>query len=424
MKRVLISLLGRGRLAESHNASSRPRYQRTTYEFPNGLRQSASFFGAAAFRAASKWGKPYDRWIILGTSGSSWAELSDELTTGDDDLLTELSDWDHRIQAASDLNAVQQPDLDAGTPHLRQALQAEGLSLKLIPYGRDSKEQNAIVRAAIEELEPEDRVTFAITHALRHFSTMLAFGLTGLRWFNGVTVENVIYGMLDQTNDGVTPVVDLTVCAELAEHAAAGASYRLTGRHEALDGVLPQVDEDLKRLTFLESLNHVKQAQNVAQRLHSKLHPDRLTDELASLPFGPHAAELARESMKWAVSGSNLQRMVERARFLRESRQTLTSVLVYYEAVLSIGEKVFQGQWKKTPNDRNAQKFDASCSLLKDIDGDVKALWMLRSLRNSMFHMLDTRTLRREIQQAYQSDSEMRKLLDRIDVAIEKLLSG
>lgn len=128
---TLVSFLGRGR------DNSQTGYRVATYQFPDKSKEPTAYFGLALARYLAP-----DRLVLLGTAGSMWDVLVENLPGigGEDDALRlELMD-------AVAAHRVNQPLLDSVAPLVERAL-GRPVQLLCIPFGRDDAEQRAILDA-------------------------------------------------------------------------------------------------------------------------------------------------------------------------------------------------------------------------------------------------------------------------------------
>ncbi len=425
MASVLISLIGKGR--NDPNSPSRAGYQTATYQFDDGQTHATSFFGLAAWNYLRGQNPPTDRWVIMGTPASAWASLADVVDLPDqDEALGHLLSWSDRLRALADRNAVTQADL-AAFPHIQSGQPlADHLTLVLLPDGETRADHAQLVTTLINHLHPGDRLTFDITHGYRHLPVLLTFAATSLRFLMDITVERVLYGKFegafkDDRGESITPVVDLTLCAEMAEQAAAFTTFHLTGHHEALAPMFPGAQDSLRRLSFFESINFVTDAKKLANDVTKVLH-DRQPERTHDAPLLESIAQELAKATRWATQGKLPQRMLERARFLRAHGQNLAAVMLYFEAVQKQGEALIsKAELEATDfKERGKLRFaQAQRSMSKSVKDGLKDL---RDLRNLLFHV--ARPSKKDLQQAMHDPAAFDALLDHIDAAVEAVVGG
>jgi CRISPR-associated Csx2 family protein len=193
MTHYLVGFLGRASL-DPHTG-----YRRASYQFQDGRRvDDVTYFGIALKRYV----KP-DAMVVLGTSGSMW-DVFIEAFAEDDSLEAERLALIDKAASA----AVSPADLKP----LRALVEAGlGLPVKLgvIPYGRDTEEQVAILRQLLDAVDGADRVTLDLTHGFRHLPMLGLLCALFLEQVRGIQVEAIYYGALEMTEEGVTPVLRL-----------------------------------------------------------------------------------------------------------------------------------------------------------------------------------------------------------------------
>lgn len=128
---TLVSFLGRGR------DNPQTGYRQVTYRFPDGRTDATAYFGLALARHLAP-----DRLVLLGTAGSMWDVLVENLPgIGDEDEALRLA-----LMEAVAAQRVDQPLLDQLAPLVERAL-GRPVQLLCIPFGRDDAEQRAILDA-------------------------------------------------------------------------------------------------------------------------------------------------------------------------------------------------------------------------------------------------------------------------------------
>ena len=124
MSQTYVTFLGRGR----ENGSTG--YRTATYKFPDSSLKETAFFGLALAEYIKP--KP-DRVVILGTSGSQWGVLVENLVKTEEEEDARLA-----LLYAETLQAVTQDMLD---PLVDLMCKAVGVPVvpRLIPFGQDEK---------------------------------------------------------------------------------------------------------------------------------------------------------------------------------------------------------------------------------------------------------------------------------------------
>lgn len=208
---TLVSFLGKGR------DNPQTGYRQATYRFPDGSTETTAYFGLALTRHLAP-----DRLVLLGTAGSMWDVLVENLPGigGEDDALRLA------LMDAVAAQRVDQPLLDRVAPLVERAL-GRPVQLLCIPFGRDAAEQCAILDA-IAQAAPNGQVSLDLTHGFRHLpmlGLLSAFVLDGL----GRQVAGLYYGALDMSADGIAPVLRLDGLIAVQRWVDALASFEASG---------------------------------------------------------------------------------------------------------------------------------------------------------------------------------------------------
>lgn len=249
MRHTLVTFLGRGR-----DTTETP-YRLASYRFPDGGIKQTAFFGLALAEQL----KP-DAVVILGTSGSQWGALVEHVAAqGDEDARIALLD-------AETGSAVDQCLLDRVTPLMREQLGCDVVP-RLIPRGESLDEQYAILDT-IAAVAPGGAVSFDLTHGFRHLAMVGFLSAFMLEHLRNLKVEELWYGALDMTRDGVTPALKLDGLVRVRRWVAALERYDATGdlgvfeRLLIADGVPPDKAKCLADASFYERILNVPAAAN------------------------------------------------------------------------------------------------------------------------------------------------------------------
>jgi len=252
---TLVTFLGKAR------DNPQTGYRTANYRFPDGLHTTA-FFGLELARFL----KP-DRVVMLGTTGSQWDLLAENLNpAGEDDEKVKL------LTQAVNEGTLDQMLLDGLAPLLTRAVGSEVIPC-LIPYGADLAEQMAILEA-IARAVPRGEVSFDVTHGLRHLGMVGFLSAFMLERINKLDVKGLWYGALDMTADGVTPVLRLDGLSAVQAWIEALDKFDATGDYGVFaqllvnDGVPAQVAQQLQEAAYHERHFNLTEA---ASRLRSAL---------------------------------------------------------------------------------------------------------------------------------------------------------
>ncbi|MBF0160258.1 MAG: TIGR02221 family CRISPR-associated protein, partial [Magnetococcales bacterium] len=197
MQKLLITFLGKA----VENSS----YRLTRYRFDDGSISETRYFG----QALAQQQRP-DRMILLGTRGSMWDVLFDDLGQGNEhqEDRTALID-----EAAT--SSVSEERLQRLTPLLERQI---GLpcQLCLIPYGRDAAEQVQILEVMARHVGEQDQVIIDVTHGFRYLPMLGLLSALYLRAVKKTTIQGLYYGAMEMTEHGETPVLRLDGLLTLA----------------------------------------------------------------------------------------------------------------------------------------------------------------------------------------------------------------
>ncbi|MBU6995022.1 TIGR02221 family CRISPR-associated protein [Ferrovum myxofaciens] len=189
MNTTLVSFLGR------NTVDPRTGYRCARYRFTDGSEFETPFFGLAL---AQKF-QP-ERMVILGTSGSMWDMLIGHLSPENEDLWEKFMVAAQEGQVTDALLALAQP--------IVESLLGYTVVLRIIPFGRDTSEQIAILQT-IGEVVPKSEVILDLTHGFRHLAALGLLSAFFIERVANVDVTGLYYGALDMTVGGITPVVQL-----------------------------------------------------------------------------------------------------------------------------------------------------------------------------------------------------------------------
>lgn len=281
MGQTYVTFLGRGR--ENRETG----YRTTTYQFPDGSQRETAFFGLALAEYLEP--KP-DRVVILGTAGSQWGVLVENLVKTDEAEEARLE-----LLAAEDQQQVSQDRLDRVADLMGEAV---GILVvpRLIPFGLDEDEQYEILEIIAEHVG-DGSVSLDLTHGFRHFGMIGFLSAFMLERLRRLRVSDLWYGALDMTQHGVTPVLRLAGLNRVHRWLNALSRFDATGDYGEFvqllieDGVAGDKAQCLKDAAFHErTLNLSASAQNISTFLPeldkplagaSGMFRKRLSDRLA-----------------------------------------------------------------------------------------------------------------------------------------------
>jgi len=389
---TLVSFLGRGR------DNPQTGYRQVTYRFPDGRTDATAYFGLALARHLAP-----DRLVLLGTAGSMWDVLVENLPgIGDEDDALRLT-----LMDAVAAQRVDQPLLDQLALLVERAL-GRPVQLLCIPFGRDDAEQRAILDA-IAQAAPKGEVSLDLTHGFRHLpmlGLLSAFVLDGL----GRQVAGLYYGALDMSADGIAPVLRLDGLIAVQRWVDALASFAASGDYGLFaplleaDGVPADKARCLQEAAFFERTFNVSDA---ARRLNSFL-------PALDAPL-PGASGLfqqrLRERLAW-VRGSDLAGHQRKLAFEHLKRGDYVRAVIFgYEGLLTrLCLEQARDPLNFAERKQVADEFGRELCGGEHADGKREAFRTLSHLRNALAHgtpphgerlrrvLRDAQALRKEIE--------------------------
>ena len=296
--RVQVSFLGKSQL------DSKTGYRTARYRFDDGAVIETAFFGLGL---AGKT-RP-DRLILLGTPGSMW------------DVLVEHQIADDRLESErlALIDAVRENRVhdDLLAPLARVIGERVGyqVDLRVIPYGRDAMEQAQLLDI-IARAMPTNRscqVTIDVTHGLRHLPMLALVAAFYLEHVCRVKVTDILYGALEMTAEGPTPVLSLRGLLDGMKWIEALSAYDRDGDYGVFIPLLEAAGLAPQDLSHLERAAH---AERVFNHQYAALELRNFTQRLeAGLPgmaalFAPQLAK----RLAWAQLNEPQRRLAAIAR--------------------------------------------------------------------------------------------------------------
>lgn len=398
---ALVSFIGRGRRSDN---AGRTGYEQATYRFPSGREYVTSFFGWALWQELQGNDAPPERWIVIGTAGSTWSAMADGLDdTAYEQALEALEDTD----AKTIEKAVTERELAILAPPLQAGLGVPDLRLELIDHLMDAQEQRHFMGVFLRNLEAGDEVILDITHAFRHMPAVAAFMVMALQPLRGIRVCGLHYGALDMRDEsGTAPVIDLGLCAEYSDLAAVTAEYCSTGHYRRFGRHFPELAEALDQTCFLENTNNISQARAHACKLQEQLKTQ--VEQKKDPMLGETAARVA-EALDYATGKSLYGRMLSKAQFFYSRKEYIKAAVLGYEAMLRAASL------QQDPG-RTDQRYDEDArgharDALRRALGveDRKTFGCFGALRNCLAH--GTPATGKDVQRALQSRAACEALL-------------
>lgn len=274
-----------------------------------------------------------------------------------------------------------------------------------IPSGRDEAELWAMFAAIEQQIAPGDRIIFDITNGFRSLPVLALLAASFVRVARGATVERMVYGAYDATQDGRTPVFDLTPFVRLLDWTTATDAFLRYGRADELARLAGDVPlaRLLRQLTDALQTSRPAEVMERAAGLEAEIASardavapqqqpfalllDRIGAEYAG--FGlrhPRDRQQAlavlqkqREMISWYIEkGLYVQAMTS-------AREWIVSLVVYHAGGDLFAKRDRNEAERLLNNDLNRPlALDPACVPRLD---DVRALWReLRGVRNSLAH--------------------------------------
>ena len=392
MTRTLVTILGRARRRDGGDG-----YEKATYRFPDGTTDKTAFFGLALARHLQP-----DEIVILGTTGSLWSVLVE-------DLAGESSDEEEaRIQLidAEESGNVEQSLLDRLAPLMGRAMHAV-VRPTLIPNARDAGEQYAILKTVDDAVKQNGELDFDLTHGFRHLGMVGFLSSFMLERLRSLEIRGLWYGALDMTRDSVTPVLRLDGLmgvrrwVDALDRFDATGDYGVFGPLLVADGVQKNMATQLEEAAFLERTLNVRAA---AQKISTFLH-------VLECPLNG-ASELFRHRLAKRLGWARKQRLSEKlrdlARLYLNRGDFVRAAMFGWEACVA---HVCEDK-KVSTVEYSQEREEAVAEFEKDVkDARARAYWLLKRVRNSLAH--GTRPNQRDIQDALKNPKKLRSELEK-----------
>lgn len=317
---TLVTLLGKGR------ENPRTGYRKATYRFPDGAERQTAFFGLALGGHLQA-----DTLVILGTRGSQWGVLVEHLATGEIDAAQQ-----HAIDELYDAEAeshVDQTMLDGLAPLMTDAVGCRRVIPRLIPFGRDAREQYDILQD-VADVVPNGAVSIDLTHGFRHLGVIGFLSAAMLERLRSLDVRGLWYGALDMQQDGVAPVLRLDGVTRVRRWTDALDRFDATGDYGVFaplleaDGVRGDRADCLRAAAFHERAFNV---QDAVRKLRTFL--PALVAPLAGAS-GLFRQRL-KERLRWVGAGDLAAQQRDLAFLYLERRHFVRAAIFGWEALIT-----------------------------------------------------------------------------------------
>ncbi len=396
MTRKLITFLGKGRKEDGG-------YRQANYLFDeDNHNYQTPYFGFALLQELAMQ-RPIDHFMVFGTGESIWdALLSDDM---------EASDLWLKLGEQVESGTVTDSMLGKVVPEVENNLQKKGLinklSLQLIPFGRDSCEQVAILQTLAGMINKGDVISMDITHGFRTLPMLGLISALFLQELKDVEVQGLFYGALEMTDrDGITPVVRLDGLMKIAGWLTAISAFKNSGNYGLFSDLLdnPDIADNLEQAGFLEQTLNVTSA-----RSHLKKAMVDLPNLAAGDPVFQLFSPQLQEFMAWSNEQSYARRQIAAAKNALQTGNYVRAAALAMEAVITS---------MTTGNPQNYDERQKARDILNDScrgkgkETPVIAAYMeLRDLRNALAHGISPGRNSFNQQRTLKSRTELEKRL-------------
>ena len=324
---MLISFVGKARKAEG-GIGVRD-YTKASYQMPDNSIVKTSFFGNALIKyfQENKHCENPEHWIIFGTETSSWDSLLDIFSNEDNDSLLAVFD---KIANESGSKQKLQESLTQGlSPLLEEELGIKSVKLIVIDNLKTEEGHKDFQQILINEIPDNSNITLDVTHAYRHIPIITSFFLSALHWLKNTRIRGMYYGALDMTNESITPVINLQICADTANIASDLSTYKQTGNFLGLGNHCSGSTKAINAVSFFEDVNNLREARKPTKKLKKSL-----ADESKDFsPFLSASLDQVASSFEWADENKLPERMIEKAKFFLKQNDYIKATILIFEAI-------------------------------------------------------------------------------------------
>ncbi|WP_295405029.1 TIGR02221 family CRISPR-associated protein [uncultured Thiocystis sp.] len=366
---TLVSFLGRAR------QDPKTGYRTAHYRFADGSTHTTPFFGLALREVI----RP-ERLVLLGTAGSMWDVLIEQLAVAGEDEELRL----RLIEAATE-NRVDDALLAEVVPLVERAL---GLPcvLRLIDYGRDADGQARILDV-IAAAVPAGRVALDLTHGFRHLAAVGLLSALFLERVRGLNIASVYYGAHEMTENDQTPVIQLDGLLAIAHWIDALGRFDQNGDYSLFaplleaDGVAADKVGCLRDAAFFERTLNLSDARRRIQTFLPAL--DRPLAGVSGL-----FQDALRQRLAWVRGGTLSEHQRRLAEFYLEQRDYVRAAILGFEAVVTRECERRKSGWHDHQEDRKpaAEAYEAEIKAGEHSRAVCDAYWTLKNVRNALAH--------------------------------------
>ena len=371
MHRTLVTFLGRGQ--------SKPDlgYPTATYRFPDGRKMTTAFFGLAL----AEYLEP-DTVVVLGTRGSQWGVLVEHLAWKSEEEINARVE----LIGAEDKEAVTQEMLNA-VEFLMTRGAGRTVVPRLIPFGKDAGEQYYILAVIADAVANNDvSISFDVTHGFRHLGMVGFLSSFMLEQVRRLKVQDLWYGALDMTADGITPVLELDGLVRVQRWVDALARFDATGDYGLFVPLLVKDGVDPDKAKCLETAAFHERACNLSDAKRSL---DTFSTVLADPLQG--ASDLFKQKLEERLSWTKGESLIDHQRMLAYQYlgrgDFIRAAIFGWECLVTLKCE----EYGYDHNDFNKESPNGRVAAIKKARRywrtDYKGLsWDLEKIRNSLAH--------------------------------------
>jgi CRISPR-associated Csx2 family protein len=386
MATVLVSFIGKGNF--ENNA-----YEETDYHFQGETvpRKTAVFGSALRVHLIAK-GKQVERWLIMGTKESIWAELikmSDNPDSFNENSTRKfLEDESLKYAINNDyISEVSQEEFQAKLNEWQQILTEAITGTKiiccLVGDATEPVSQNLIFQSLLDVIKDDNKVDFDVTHGLRNQPIITSFVLMYLQHLRKIKIEDITfhYGAFDSRKK-TGEVHTLNFCNELLKATEAVAIFEQTGNYEQIG---EQVSSDK---SFADNLKQVIFSEEMHRS--NKVIADEVIKDIPNSqePLLKSLSEKLQTALSWSDNEKLSSRLYEKAEKLFEKGD-------YFKATASLFESILVANCENNNVDVNnhEQRDKAKRNLKKyySFQPEVSKFEILSDLRNAVLHGSDAK---------------------------------
>lgn len=359
--KTFVTFLGRGRENKTTG------YRKATYKFPGGSEKTTAFFGLALAEHVQP-----DRIVILGTCSSQWGVLVENLASvgKQEEARLELID-------AETKGAVGQGHLDNITHLMCEAVDCKVVP-RLIPFGKNEVEQYNILDIVAENV-PEGRLDFDLTHGFRHFGMIGFLSAFMLARVQELTVENLWYGALEMTENGVTPVLKLEGLDRVRQWLDALNRFDATGDYRVFGALLTKDGVQADEAKHLENAAFHERTLNLSAAATEIRHFKPILNRELTGASGLFKQKLA-DRLKWADLDALSKQQAELAHQSLDRRDYLRAAIFGWETLIT------QACEKKNLNPTIRGNRENQNILPPDDSTQYRYRLVLNQIRNALAH--------------------------------------